>query len=554
MYDFAAPFRDRPEILSSILQNDFGIKPLNSHRLRATLMCMVERIYQTSKTTSHYSELATIDQYHDLPHKSGVSHDYTSSLSSHGSDSNYDSVVEIESNIKHEITQPLFRSVVVNEAQKNRFEESKKRNIKQDQSSNSHYWNNMKGNTYGLPSNYVAFYPTLASELDNFLTFMVTPSTLSQESPIRMATAKVYLCHAKLYLGWYLKQNRKQYEDPNVNQNKKLSLFEIIPSKEVKSAQNILEYILWLRNERCVSDSYEANILRGLTKLVKFRFAHESKADTSYGEKSFDDIPVVRELRKLHVDAEQRRALGPRSSNEDQKWISWTQYLEVVEALKVDVLADIEAYKKLTSSDHKKFKTTTAKMSTKKRVIAQKFQAFLVLAFFSCIPDRQRTFRELEIGRNLIFNKKEGCWTIKHRPDDYKTGKAYGDRPPLVLAKELTPSIDDFLQNWRPSLDPKGSHFFVQIRTGKALSSNNIYNIVARSCYKHTGKKTNPHLLRDIVVTHVRSSQASEKELEALAIYMGHSISVQRNSYDRRTKEQKVAPAVDLLKSINSSR
>ena len=54
-----------------------------------------------------------------------------------------------------------------------------------------------------------------------------------------------------------------------------------------------------------------------------------------------------------------------------------------------------------------------------------------------------------------------------------------------------------------------------------------------------------------MVVTHVRGTDASEKELEALALYMGHSINMQRSSYDRRTLTEKIAPAVDLLSKIN---
>ena len=66
-------------------------------------------------------------------------------------------------------------------------------------------------------------------------------------------------------------------------------------------------------------------------------------------------------------------------------------------------------------------------------------------------------------------------------------------------------------------------------------------------------KRTNPHLLRDAVVTHARESAASEKELEALALFMGHSLSMQRSSYDRRTMAQKVGPAVSLLQSLSQS-
>lgn len=58
-------------------------------------------------------------------------------------------------------------------------------------------------------------------------------------------------------------------------------------------------------------------------------------------------------------------------------------------------------------------------------------------------------------------------------------------------------------------------------------------------------------MVRDVIVTHLRSSDASEKELEALAIYMGHSIAMQRATYDRRTKAEKVEPAVELLHLTN---
>lgn len=55
-----------------------------------------------------------------------------------------------------------------------------------------------------------------------------------------------------------------------------------------------------------------------------------------------------------------------------------------------------------------------------------------------------------------------------------------------------------------------------------------------------------------MIVTHIRkNTNASEKELEALALYMGHSLQMQRQSYDRRTFEQKVKPAIDLLQNVN---
>ena len=121
----------------------------------------------------------------------------------------------------------------------------------------------------------------------------------------------------------------------------------------------------------------------------------------------------------------------------------------------------------------------------------------------------------------------------------------------ILRCSLLTLVIDEFVAKWRPALKPTGDHLFVQPRTGHPLTQDSVYQIVARSCYEKTGKKTNPHLLRDMIVTHVRETDASEKELEALALYMGHSINMQRTSYDRRTMNQKVAPAVNLLRSVS---
>lgn len=36
---------------------------------------------------------------------------------------------------------------------------------------------------------------------------------------------------------------------------------------------------------------------------------------------------------------------------------------------------------------------------------------------------------------------------------------------------------------------------------------------------------------------------------QALALYMGHSLEMQRGTYDRRTKQQKVEPAVSARES-----
>lgn len=81
-------------------------------------------------------------------------------------------------------------------------------------------------------------------------------------------------------------------------------------------------------------------------------------------------------------------------------------------------------------------------------------------------------------------------------------------------------STDEFVEKWRPALNPVSDYLFVQTRTGNPLTQDSVYQTVARACYEKSGKRTNPHLLRDMIVTHVRETDASEKELEALALYV----------------------------------
>ena len=78
-------------------------------------------------------------------------------------------------------------------------------------------------------------------------------------------------------------------------------------------------------------------------------------------------------------------------------------------------------------------------------------------------------------------------------------------------------------------------------------------SLISRVCFRLTGKQVNPHLIRDMIVTHLRSTDTSERELEALAMYMGHSLNMQRQFYDKRTQSQKIQPAADLIRRLLES-
>eukprot|EP00656_Telonema_subtile_P013590 TRINITY_DN16903_c0_g1_i1.p1 TRINITY_DN16903_c0_g1~~TRINITY_DN16903_c0_g1_i1.p1 ORF type:complete len:190 (-),score=31.99 TRINITY_DN16903_c0_g1_i1:73-642(-) len=183
--------------------------------------------------------------------------------------------------------------------------------------------------------------------------------------------------------------------------------------------------------------------------------------------------------------------------------------------------------------------------------IRDRFQRYLICAVLASVPDRQRTIRELDLDRTFLFDETLGCWMIRHTAEDYKTGKAYGERPPMVLPSELTSCVNQWIEQHRPQFEPQHSFLFCT-RSGSSATAASIYSAVTQATYRLTGKRTNPHLLRDSIVTHARDSDATEKELESLALFMGHSVAVQKSSYDRRTKGQKVAPAVAMIQSLNA--
>ena len=53
-------------------------------------------------------------------------------------------------------------------------------------------------------------------------------------------------------------------------------------------------------------------------------------------------------------------------------------------------------------------------------------------------------------------------WLIRHGAGDYKTGRSYGDRPPLVLAPHIYPELEAYLATWRAHLQPRHDFLFTK--------------------------------------------------------------------------------------------
>lgn len=371
-----------------------------------------------------------------------------------------------------------------------------------------------------------SFSLSLQAEIDSLYGFCTSKFYGQQTDPIALVTARKYVDHLRAMLGWLHHQQHVPIAD--------LSLKLLVPSSAREGVTPAYQYIQWLATVRGVSAATEMLAIRSVIQAAKFLYHDQSKSRPFEGDVSYADIMVIKELRSMVNQAKRRQKAAPRAVEEAHKWLDWPAYLKVVAELRKECAAKDSAGKQRSRS-----------------AVAWSLQRNLIFAILSCVPDRQRTIRELEVGRTLF---REGdLWVIKHQATHYKTGKAYGERPPLQLSPSLYPELQAFLDTWRAELNPQHSFVFSQL-SGKPLTEQGVHKIFTTSSYRIAGKKTNPHLVRDMVVTHLRGGNASERELEALALYMGHSLAMQRSSYDRRTKAQKVGPAVELLARLNEQR
>lgn len=364
----------------------------------------------------------------------------------------------------------------------------------------------------------------LRAEFDAFHNFLTVRFFGAQSEPIRQDTALKYADHMRGALGWLHRERGVPLEQ--------LSFSHLLPSPTRDGVSPVFDYVLWLSDTRDISVRTEGIVIRSACAAAKFLYHSQSQVKPGRGEKSYSDLEVVKELRSMANLAKKRGNVAPRQADEEAKWLTWHEYLDLCEELRRECAA-------LDSIGRRRSDAA----------VAWSLQKYLIFAILSCVPDRQRTLRELEVGRTLVRDR-EGRWVIRHGPEDYKTGRSYGERPPLVISSHLYPELDAFVAKWRASLAPTHGLLFTQ-KDGKPLTDKSLYTLFWKAAFRLTGKRTNPHLVRDMIVTHLRGSGASERELEALAIYMGHSVEMQRDSYDRRTKEQKVEPAVELLASLN---
>lgn len=64
---------------------------------------------------------------------------------------------------------------------------------------------------------------------------------------------------------------------------------------------------------------------------------------------------------------------------------------------------------------------------------------------------------------------------------------AYGARPPLLIAEHIYPYLEEYLEKWRPKLNPTHNFVFTQKNGGPPSSTDFIYRVFRKTVYKLTG-------------------------------------------------------------------
>lgn len=383
----------------------------------------------------------------------------------------------------------------------------------------------------------------LHASLDNFLKFQtdLIGSRKRQDGPIRQRSAKGHVNSAKRLLGWLHYYKGIPLEALNLKQL--VCASGLMPNGQrdeaaIDQTMDLLdEHLQWLRETREASPNTELKVVEAAVAIAKFLYHKESKCQSrqvvSNKRVGYRDIPIIEELRRLECEIMVRVNNTPRKSDESKKWIDWPTFKACAERL-------LDECAPRTRCGNKRSEQT----------VAQSHQVALIFLVLSFFPDRGRTIRELEVGRTLIH--RDGKWFVEHTAADFKTGDSYcknGQKRIVELPANVYPLLEEWLSQWRQVFKPTHPYVFTQ-PNGKPMTDGSLYNYVRKRVYRLTGKAFTPHMVRDAIVTHLKLSGTSDQVLAALADLMAHSPEMQRKVYDRRTPQQKVAPALIALQSL----
>ena len=299
------------------------------------------------------------------------------------------------------------------------------------------------------------------------------------------------------------------------------------------------------------------------------KYVYRDETDTEEA-KNFDDIPIVQRLRKRRREIEELSKNTPPTISHELKSVTWEKALAALEEQRKD--ADQMHVQRRNSRG----RPGVCRSKRPKSSVSLSLEKFLILGFMVLMPpDRSRTFQELEVGRTLVQGIFDGSafmpkhriqepsqarWYIHLQPDDYKTGRIYGEWwgevPNVQFADNKT--FYDYIQRWwgdgsgegERSIFNPNHNFFFTTPCGSPHTAHSFTSCVRRMMQRLTGMPVTPKEFRKMYVTYLKNIGASESELEAAATWMHHSREMQSKTYDQQCKQDKMLPITKLNQAI----
>jgi len=303
---------------------------------------------------------------------------------------------------------------------------------------------------------------------------------------------------------------------------------------------------------------------------AKFIYRDEIKRLSLPHADELNRIPAIRRLRQILDDRKAARQAAPPVIEHESRSIPWETAIYVLKQMRDEFDTELVKYEQ----SRRKIGPKKGQPKRSRTKLARNLQKLLIVGFFIILPpDRNRTVRELELGRTLrlgliqegLFIPSERLspqvqprWYIYLGKDDYKTGSSHGESwmevPDMPMGNGmgfyhyLTLWISDFRQMFSPQ------HNILFVKTdafngatvGDPLTANNLVERVRGVFKAQVGVPVVPQALRKMFTTYLKSSGVEESVLEAAAVAMKHSRRMQEQVYDQQPHPEKIQPILDF--------
>lgn len=376
-------------------------------------------------------------------------------------------------------------------------------------------------------------------------------------------------------LGWeYLQNDLLTIEDISLN-----SIIPIVDTrvgkcqtpqeryiKEGEKRQEAIdqtdERLEWLENffddYGITSTGTAQKYIDSLIALSKFYYKAITNKRRYSNYEDIEFICALRVLRNRCAKTMQGRKVKP-------IMLTHSEVIEVMKSLKADF--DHEYYERLvTTKNNKQYLKKTPKDNIQRAKSLQKFLMLMLLTVYP--PERQRTLRELTLGKTLKFGtvdelgyfreldpfdykNNQGTYFIVLNPEDHKNGNEHYQDALFNRVFDDGTCVYDYLNLWWGTYRQylvKGDTqtFFVRELKGDEHNPSSVWQMFKNFFKRKAEVEVNPHQLRHIFATYINECEEAGENVKASAAYrMRHSPNMFNTIYNHQSQASK-------SKSINS--